>query len=627
MPISSCFFLLLPVQAPIMASGNLPLIIMDHLYSIDDRLKRGRPPPLLKGADEDIIIDEEPAPEAIPVIDPASISRCCIERGLFPAVPLFFQYPCSTSKGWSEWVDRELKNPSTRDILSRAGVLEAIFASKACDIHIEAMTLRHLVRRWSTETHTFICSWGEFTPTLEDAANIFRLPLCGSQDPFHISLTPEDGLKLETLRRGAPTSPSTSLRFSNWIQFFGNSDRDEPCRLAAFVSLWLGRFLFCDFSQDCLHGRVFPLALVIARGSMIPLAPMFLGHLYRLLDQVQFLEKEAAGTMAVETFANSSFLQIFLWERFKGIEVSPLPYSKAESLVAPDENSYVPGGLPRICRWFRRMQRKGQNFLELLDDVEKFIFRPYCVLSEGFSSAPLYADSIALVEALATSAQSCPLRREAFLSAACLPLPTFGDDHLEAPVRYSPYRVRRQLGFDQGVPSCPSYGDSLALCKIFWTNDSVPGDGRPLALALANRQRIGNLSKAYRIYWNRCFASFSRFHAAHCDRLIPTIIHHARLVSEDKAISLSEKRNLPFISKSGEIVGDFSKLKQKLEKSGPHSTGKGTAHGKRKRDESCSVGKRQAVKGPKKFIPKVAASGPPSPRKAFLPGPSRSSNS
>ncbi|CAL2277779.1 unnamed protein product [Prunus armeniaca] len=139
--IPSCFFPLFYMQVPIMASGNPPFIIRDHLYSIDDRLKRGRPPPLLKGADEDTIIDEEPAPEATPVIDPASISRCCIERGLFPAVPLFFQYPCSTSKGWSEWVDDELKNPSTRDILSRAGVLEAIFVSKACDIHIEVKTL------------------------------------------------------------------------------------------------------------------------------------------------------------------------------------------------------------------------------------------------------------------------------------------------------------------------------------------------------------------------------------------------------------------------------------------------------------------------------------------------------
>ncbi|CAL8169050.1 unnamed protein product [Prunus armeniaca] len=544
-----------------MTSTNPSSILRDHLYSIYDRLKRGRPPPLLKSTDEDIIIYGEPAPEATPVIDPASISRCCIERGLFPTVPLFFQYPCSTSKDWWEWVDHELRNPSTCDILSRAGVLDAIFISKACDIHIEAKMLRHVVRQWSIETHTFICSWGEFTPTLEDVANIFHLPLCGSQDPFRIVLTPEDELKLTALRKGAPTSPSTSLRFSNWIQFFRDGNRDELCRLAAFVSLWLGRFLFCDFSQDCLHERVFPLALAIARGSMIPLAPMFLGHLYRLLDHIQFLEKGAAGTMAVETFANSSFLQIFLWEHFKGIEVSPLPYPKARSLVASDEGSYVPNSLPLICGWSRRMQGKGQNFLELLDDVEKFIFRPYCVSSKGFSSIPLYAGSDVLIEALAISAQGCQLRRKALLSAACLPLPTLGDDHSEVSVHYSPYRVRQQLGFDQGVPSCPSHGDSLTLHKLFWTGDSMPGDGRPLALALANRQRVGGLSKAYQSYWNRCFSSFSRFHTAHCDMLIPTVIHHARLVSEEKAISLSEKRNLPFISKSGAVVGDFSKRK------------------------------------------------------------------
>ncbi|CAL9001115.1 unnamed protein product [Prunus brigantina] len=181
--------------------------------------------------------------------------------------------------------------------------------------------LLHVVRRSSTETHTFICSWGEFTPTLEDVANIFHLPLCGSQDPFHIALTLEDKLRLETLRKGTPTSPGTSLRF----------------------------------------------------------------------------------------------------------------------------------------------------------------------------------------------------------------------------------------------------------------------------------------------------------HATHCDRLLPTIVRHVLLVSEEKAISLSDKRNLPFTSKSGEIVGDFSKLKQKLEKSGFHSTEKNVAHQKRKREESCSIDKkRQVVKESKKFIPKVPASGPPSPNRDAL---------
>ncbi|CAL2230299.1 unnamed protein product [Prunus armeniaca] len=103
-----------------------------------------------------------------------------------------------------------------------------------------------------------------------------------------------------------------------------------------------------------------------------------------------------------------------------------------------------------------------------------------------------------------------------------------------------------------------------------------------------------------------------RFHAAHCDILLSIIVRHACLVSEEKAISSSERRNLPFTSKSGEIVGDFSKLKQKLEKSGSHCAGKSVAHGKRKREESCIVKKKkQAVKELKKFIHNVAASGPP----------------
>ncbi|KAI5351065.1 hypothetical protein L3X38_003956 [Prunus dulcis] len=153
---------------------------------------------------------------------------------------------------------------------------------------------------------------------------------------------------------------------------------------------------------------------------------MFLRHLYSFLDQVQLLEKGAVGTMAMETFLNSSF--------FRGP---------------------------------------------------------------------------------AMTAQGHQLRKEALLSVACLSLLTLGDDHLEVSVHYSLYRVRRQLGFDQGVPSSPGHGDSFTLHRVFWTEDSVLEDGRLLALALADKGLVGGLSKAYQNYWNRCFALFSRFHVAH----------------------------------------------------------------------------------------------------------------
>ncbi|PQQ08219.1 uncharacterized protein Pyn_40689 [Prunus yedoensis var. nudiflora] len=388
-----------------MASTNLSPIMLDHLYSVDDNLKVGGPLLSLEDARENPIVGDEPSPETALVIDPASISRCCIEKGLFPAVSLFFQHPCSISKSWSEWVDHELLDPTTCNILRRAQVLDAIFLSKLWDIHIEAKMLRHVVRTWSTATHTFICSWGEFTPTLEDVANISCLPICGNRSPFDIALTPEEIDKLVVLRRGAPTSPSTSLRFSNWIQYFGDANRQGPCRLAAFIALWLGRFVLCDFSPDCLHEHVFPLALAIARGDAIPLAPMFLGHLYQLLDRTQLFEKNASGIMGVETFLNSGFLQVFLWEHFKGLDVHSLPHSYAMERADWGKGSYMPDNLPLVCRWFKRMQRKGQDFLKLLDSIENFVFRPYGTSGETFTFMSFYVDVGDTVEVPAAVSQ------------------------------------------------------------------------------------------------------------------------------------------------------------------------------------------------------------------------------
>ncbi|PQM33573.1 uncharacterized protein Pyn_21502 [Prunus yedoensis var. nudiflora] len=599
-----------------MASTNLPPIMLDHLYSVDENLKVGGPLLSLENSHENPIVGDEPSPETTPVIDPASISRCCIEKGLFPAVPLFFQYPCNISKSWSEWVDHELLDLATCNILGRAQVLDAIFLSKLWDIHIEAKMLRHVVRRWSTATHTFVCSWGEFTPTLEDVANISRLPICGNRSPFDIALTPEEIDKLAVLRRGAPTSPSTSLRFSNWIQYFGDANRQVPCRLAAFIALWLGRFVLCDFSPDCLHERVFPLALAIARGDAIPLAPMFLGHLYRLLDQTQLLEKNASGTMGVETFLNYGFLQVFLWEHFKGLDVHSLSHSYAIERADWGKGSYMPENLPLVCRWFKRMQQKGQDFLKLLDSIENFVFCPYGTSAETFTFVSFYVDVGDTVEVPAAVSQGGQFRRYALLNVAPIPLPTLGDSRSEIFVTYSPHRVKRQFGLDQGVPSTPNHDDPFMLHRIFWSNDHIPNSCRPLVLA--SKRRIGGFSPRYQAYWNRCLDSLREFQSFPRDRLPPTTTRLAGLVSEEKAIPLSQKRNLPFISKSGDIVGEFLKTRPKPGAQKPRSPEKSTTPVSSKwgREAKPSAKKEQTADKSKRFILKVAPSGPPRTREA-----------
>ncbi|CAL8132599.1 unnamed protein product [Prunus armeniaca] len=81
---------------------------------------------------------------------------------------------------------------------------------------------------------------------------------------------------------------------------------------------------------------------------------------------------------------------------------------------------------------------------------------------------------------------------------------------------------------------------------------------------------------------------WSQFHATHCDRLPSSTASHAHLVSEEKAVWLSEKRNLPFTAKSGVIVGEFSKLRKKLEKQSPHDAGRSIVQENRKREEDSS---------------------------------------
>ncbi|CAL9011312.1 unnamed protein product, partial [Prunus brigantina] len=92
----------------------------------------------------------------------------------------------------------------------------------------------------------------------------------------------------------------------------------------------------------------------------------------------------------------------------------------------------------------------------------------------------------------------------------------------------------------------------------------------------------------------------------------------AGLVSKEKAIPLTKKRNLPFISKSGDVVGEFPKTSPKPRTQSPHSSGKTVtpASSSQKREARQNVGKEQSTSKPKRFIPKVAPSGPPRTKEA-----------
>ncbi|TQE13969.1 hypothetical protein C1H46_000391 [Malus baccata] len=172
--------------------------------------------------------EEEPSLDLVHPIDPKRISRCCINSGLFPAMLIHFEFSYGTGIGWADLVDTEPSFVNQRASLTRAKVLDAIFMTKKQIVCLEPKFHHHVVKRWSKETHTFVCAEGESTPTLEDVTNIMHLPIVGC------------------------------------LVFYDNKD---------------------TFSR-----QVIPWAMAIARGHVVSLASLFFGLFYHELDQLQTLE-------------------------------------------------------------------------------------------------------------------------------------------------------------------------------------------------------------------------------------------------------------------------------------------------------------------------------------------------
>ncbi|PQQ18152.1 uncharacterized protein Pyn_34312 [Prunus yedoensis var. nudiflora] len=108
------------------------------------------------------------------------------------------------------------------------------------------------------------------------------------------------------------------------------------------------------------------------------------------------------------------------------------------------------------------------------------------------------------------------------------------------------------------------------------------------------------------------------FQSSPCDRLPPTTARLAGLVSEEKAIPLSVKRNLPFISKSGDIVGSSPRRSRDQEHRVPAVLEKGQRRRQVNRNRRRSQARRRRRS-------QVASSGPPRTKEVTPPAHSQPS--
>ena len=240
----------------------------------------------------------------------SSISDLVIRQGISLPVPIHFEFGSRTTQGWKEWVISELSDTGFIRLLQQADVLKAVVLSQSLSNSRDLYNLHHLVRRWCATTHIFFFSCGELIVTLKDMANQLLLPILSDVDPATIELSPEEEAVEVTLKKRM----TGNAKLLYWVS--SSSKFSIVARCATFVAFWLCKFVFGSHPHYAIKPLYFPLAIKISATVSLPLAPMFLGHLYVQLDILRSDESQAGSCHIVTSSVHSTILQQLLFKHY-----------------------------------------------------------------------------------------------------------------------------------------------------------------------------------------------------------------------------------------------------------------------------------------------------------------------
>uniref|UniRef100_K3Z390 Aminotransferase-like plant mobile domain-containing protein n=1 Tax=Setaria italica TaxID=4555 RepID=K3Z390_SETIT len=182
-----------------------------------------------------------------------------------------------------------------------------------------------------------------------------------------------------------------------------------------------------------MRQAVFPIAVRLARGERVALAPAVLASLYRdLRDIKSFLVAAGAASTtgnadmlsSLSLYSPLYLLHLWIWERFPALR--------------PGRENLLGDGEPMAARWHDLSRKANPTLIrEVLNSRDNFLWQlPYATALKKYSGWVCSSD-------LTGNDQ---LR----LLAHCLrPCELVGMDCIE---QYLPHRVARQFGLDQDVP-------------------------------------------------------------------------------------------------------------------------------------------------------------------------------
>ncbi|XP_045822340.1 uncharacterized protein LOC123915242 [Trifolium pratense] len=349
---------------------------------------------------------------------------------------------------WFYWVDK-LK-PKYQHLWRKAGIFQAIMSTK-CYIHKYVNLLIGVVDNWCSETNTFVFPFGEATITLEDVMVLGGYPILG--DPVFTSLEDQELREVQKkliLARQQPTNrKQRGQRTLAWMDIF--IDKGSEIEHEAFLATWLSMFVFPHLSlvKSCL----FPIAIHLARGNPIALAPAVLASLYKDLSFFKKTIVDLSKYPIDEVTIRSPFylVQIWVWERFKNLQPQPM---------------LINHGDPFLLRWHkvRSVQMKIDSVKLALDSATNdFLWRPYVRYSDKCEM--FYQNDEIWIPFKKDLVDEQMLSFVISLRVSEL----VGFDSIE---QYLPHRVAMQFGFDQDVPSyVPRFNETE---EIAWKNYCRP---------------------------------------------------------------------------------------------------------------------------------------------------------
>jgi len=353
-------------------------------------------------------------------------------------------------------------------VWQKAGIFEAIKAS-TYKITKDTSLILSIAEKWCSETKSFIFPWGEATITLEDVKVLLGFSVLGSPvfARLECSEMRDSAYILEKTRVNNLGNDWRVSQRSWTSSFMGRGGQMEH---EAFLVLWLSLFVFPDSTRHSISRHVIPIAVRLARGERIALAPAVLAFLYKDLGRICDIVR---GSYASRVSLKSLFklVQVWTWERFRNIRPEVREISKGE---------------PRIARW-RNLQQRSKNVRLSFED---FDWRPYTKPLKNWNPLRFYVD-----EAMWVTIDDS-VDDEFFSFARCVRSSQLvGIGFVED---YYPNRVAMQFGLAQDLPGVITLHRNFTE-KESWDDYSKSLDG--LKLYMPSRLDRGSVTARYQDWW------------------------------------------------------------------------------------------------------------------------------